>query len=260
VDKVAAIDASRPLIVTISDGVNEWTLGDTVLVGEVTRRYLGPPEPSPPPVEPESEPPVILQCDPRWADEIYAPTGRLTICAAGCLITCATSLAHWCGYGVMSPALFADRIGEAGAFSGDLLQYPSKVAEAFPDLKWHGRDDPVFYSPRYDIYETSLIDWRDRPVDMELLLDLLELFPVILEVDYDPLDSDVDQHFVLALPHGYIPSRDGINDDLAIMDPMSGHTTVVTYFNPDWVNDWMVKHDVTKVARTVTGARVYDVR
>jgi hypothetical protein len=72
VDKVAAIDASRPLIVTISDGVNEWTLGDTVLVGEVTRRYLGPPEPSPPPVEPESEPPVILQCDPRWADEIYA--------------------------------------------------------------------------------------------------------------------------------------------------------------------------------------------
>lgn len=251
-DKVTAIDASRPLKLTISDGVNEWTLTD-VVVGQVDRRDVEPP--------PEPEMPcVFLQCDSRWAGLIYSPTGTLTYCAAGCLVTAGASLAHWCGYDVDSPTDFAERIGEVGAFEGNLLQYPSKVALAYPDLKWHGREDRVFYSPRYDEYETSLIDWRDRPVDMELLLHLLDMFPVILEVDYNPQDPDVDQHFVLALPHGYIESRDGINDDLAIMDPMSGYTTVVTYFNPDWVNDWMVKHDVTKVARTVTGARVYDVR
>jgi hypothetical protein len=95
-------------------------------------------------------------------------------------------------------------------------------------------------------------------VDLDLLRSLLAQQPVVLEVDYNPLDPDVDQHFVLAVE--YVPDPEGgLNDDLRVMDPMAGMTSVLSYFNPAWLNDWMRRNEITKVMRTVTGARVWEV-
>ena len=46
---------------------------------------------------------------------------------------------------------------------------------------------------------------------------------------------------------------------VVVMDPMTGHTSVLTYFNPAWLNDWMKREGITKVQRTLTGARVWEV-
>ena len=105
---------------------------------------------------------------------------------------------------------------------------------------------------------TSLIHWQARPAELEVLRELLKEQPVVVEVDYIPVTRAVDQHFVLA--YEYIPDPDGgLNDDLLVMDPMTGYTSVLTYFNPSWLNDWMKQNDITKVQRTLLGARVWEV-
>ena len=125
-------------------------------------------------------------------------------------------------------------------------------------MVWHNRGDQVFYSPKYNIKETSYIDWTNRPADRELLAELLRHFPVIVQVDYTPATTEVNSHFVLAIR--YIPDKDGgLNDDLAVIDPMTGQTSVLTYFNPHWLNNWMKQNSVTKVERTLVGARVFDI-
>jgi len=201
------------------------------------------------------EPPEFRQCDPAYRNKPYSPHSSLTFCQAGCLVCSLASLAAWAGYDV-DPVTFAERIAEAGAFTGGLLQHPSRVTDAFLALRWH--HNPAFHSPRHDRDESSFINWRDRPADLHLLRDLLHVHPVVVEVDYRPPTPQVDQHFVLA--YEYVPDPSGgLNDDLLVMDPMTGYTSVLTYFNPDWLNDWMERNDVTKVARTLTGARVWTI-
>lgn len=196
------------------------------------------------------------QCWQPWRDEIYSSSGTLTFCAAGCLVTALTSLATYAGYDVEPPE-FADRIDDAGAFEGDYLKHPSRVTAAYPKLVWY--HNKCFYSPKYDRYESSLIDWSVRPVDLELLSNLLKKYPVIVQVDYKPSTPEVDTHFVLALE--YIPG-DGIEDDLRIVDPLTGTiTSSHVYFEPKWNYESAIQEGrTTRVARTLMGARVWEVR
>ncbi len=203
-------------------------------------------------------PPVFLQTDERWADLRYSPESRLTFDQAGCLVCTAASLAAWAGYDV-DPVSFAGAIAEKGAFSGGNLGHPSAVARAFPKLTWHLAGDRVYWSPKYQQRETSRIDWGDRPADVGCLGPILEAQPVPIKVDYKPNTRPIDQHFVLA--YCYIPDPNGgLNDDLLVMDPMSGRTSALTYFNPDWLNDWMKREGVTRVERLLMGARVWDIQ
>ena len=202
-------------------------------------------------------PPEFLQCKPPWANKRYSPTGSLTYCKAGCLVCSTAAQGAFAGYEV-DPISFARAIADEGAFQGNFLQHPTAITRAYPRLLWHGAGDPVFWSPRYERKETSFIDWREQPADLELLQTLLNKQPVVLEVDYNPRDDDIDQHFVLA--YQYIPDpTGGLNDDLRVMDPMAGHTSILSYFNMLWYNDWMKKNKITKVARTITGARIWEI-
>jgi len=202
-------------------------------------------------------PPEFLQCNPPWSNKLYSPTGSLTFCKAGCLVCSTAAQAAHAGYNV-NPISFAHALADQGAFQGNYLQHPTAITRAYPRLLWHKANDPTFWSPRYKRKETSLIHWRERPADLELLQTLLSSQPVVLEVDYDPQDDDIDQHFVLA--YQYIPDpAGGLNDDLKVMDPMAGHTSVLSYFNPHWLNDWMRRNQITKTMRTITGARVWEI-
>jgi len=210
-------------------------------------------------VERRAVPPLFLQCDPRWGSKRYAPGGRLTFCQAGCLVCSGASLVGWTGeYVGLTPVTFAEAVGSEGGFKGDMLGHPSAVERAFPKLKWHGRGEGAFWSERYQKKETSLIDWQARPADLPLLRDLLERQPVVVEVDYKPATGKVDQHFVLAYRYVEDPAG-GLNDDLLVMDPMTGYTSVLTYFNPRWLGAWMEQKRITKVGRTLMGARVWEV-
>ena len=234
----------------VPDSKTTLDLPEGQLIGHIRWEWAEEPEPPGPP-------PVFKQCDWPWRDEPYSPSSSLTFCRAGCLVCSLASLACWVGYDV-NPITFAESIAEKGAFDEAYLRHPTAVTLAYPRLLWRVAGEEAYWSPRRECYETSFIDWRNRPVDLALLRMLLAQQPVVVEVDYDPFDPDVDQHFVLAVE--YVPDPEGgLNDDLLIMDPMAGMTSVLSYFNPAWLNDWMRRNEVTKVMRTVTGARVWEV-
>jgi hypothetical protein len=242
-----ALDLSGTVTLTVTDGTREYRItASDIQVERMVEREL-----------PAEKPPRLGQCSNPWKDERYSPSGTLTFCQAGCLVTALASLAVWAGYDT-DPRRFARKIGEEGAFIGDLLGHPSRVTRAYDRLVWH--TDGVFWSPRYSRNETSFIDWRSRAVDLELLDILLERQPVVVEVDFKPQTPQVDQHFVLAIEYRPDPAG-GIEDDLLIMDPWTGsHTSVLTYFNPVWLHESALREGrSTKVARTVMGARMWEV-
>ena len=234
-DKIFAVDATYPVTVDIKSGVTGYRI--TIPAGVVTVERTSRWEPEKPPAP---EPPLVfLQCDGLWGNQIYAPGGTLTFCQAGCLVCCVASLAAWAGYDT-DPPLAADALGRVGAFAGNNLSHHEKVTEAFPLLEWKGKED-----------------WHKKPANLELLRELLEKQPVIVEVDYKPGTPAIDQHFVLAYEYVSDPTG-GLNDDLKIMDSMAGYTTATSYFNPSWLS-WCQENGVTKVQRTLTGARIFGI-
>jgi len=198
-------------------------------------------------------PPSIAQCAPPHRDKPLNSQTRLTFCKAGCLVCSLYSLAVWAGYGD-TLLHFAEELDREEAFEGAYLQHPSRAWAVYTSLYWTRETvEPHGCS--------SLVHWRDRPADLDLLQGLLTRHPVIAEVDYKPKTEEVDQHFVLALQ--YIPaSKDGqVEDDLLVMDSIRGSTcSVLAYFNPDWLRDGTMAPGVTMVQRVLTGLRIWWVR
>ena len=201
---------------------------------------------------PPADVPAFKQSDPPWGGMLI---GTGTMAGYGCLVTSLASLLWWAGY-ERNPGDLLTSLKEIGTFDGNYLSHPSKVEELVPGIKWWKEPRYPTSNPR----ETSKINWTDFPADLDLLTDLLHNQPVPVKVDYKPITKDIEEHFVLALQ--YIPDPDGgLEDDLLIMDPITGtKTSVLTYFNPTWFNDWMKRENVTKVARTLVGARVWEVQ
>lgn len=241
-----ALDLSGTVTLVVTDGTSKYRITASDIQVERIVEELA-----------TEKPPRFGQCSDPWRNQRYSPDGTLTFCQAGCLVTALASLAAWAGYDT-NPGRFAQKIGQEGAFVGDLLGHPSRVTRAYERLVWH--QDRVFWSPMYDRNETSFIDWRSRAVDLGLLKTLLEQQPVVVEVDFKPQTPQVDQHFVLAIDYKPDPA-DGIEDDLLVMDSWTGsYTSVLTYFNPIWLHETALREGrSTKVARTVMGARMWDV-
>lgn len=196
-----------------------------------------------------SLPAALGQRDPRWADELYHQAGgTLTFAQAGCLVTCLCWLAQYAGYADLPPA-FAQRLAQAGAFTGDLLTSPSRVSAAYGRLLW-----------RYDRWvagqETSLVDWRRRPADLMLLQWVLARQPVIAEVDFQPETAGVEQHFVVIVEYQPGAPETPALDDCLIMDPWTGAYQRLTarYWTPAWSGA------ASRVARILTGLRAWEVQ
>jgi hypothetical protein len=207
---------------------------------------------APDPSSPWSRIADYCQRDDRWRNLTYSSSGSGTFGKYGCLVTALSSLATFAGYDV-TPVTLAREIDKVGAFEGDYLRHPSKVSEAFPRLKWH-----------YDYFVggklTSLVNWRNRPADIEVLANLLRTQPVVVEVDFDGADLDIDQHFVLALAYRPDPLG-GIHDELLVLDPWNGSriNLLIDYFNPKWMRDNTMKSGQTRVSRTIMGLRLWQV-
>lgn len=195
-------------------------------------------------------PPNIAQCAPPHGNAPLNSQTSLTFCKVGCLVCSLYSLAVWAGYGD-TLLNFTDELYREGAFEGAYLEHPSRAWAVYTKLCWtRKRVEP------FDV--SSLVQWRHKPADLDLLAALLVSQPVVAEVDYKPKTRYVDQHFVLALQ--YIPpSKDGkVEDDCLVMDPIRGSTcSVLTYFNPDWLHDGSMAPGVTMVQRVFTGLRIW---
>jgi len=197
-------------------------------------------------------PPIVWQKDPKIEHKQYCLCGDLTFGQAGCLVCCTYAIARFAGYkGKLTE--FAHKIDVAGAFRGGLLSNPAAVSAVVPEMKWHTRPK---YAGRYGSY----INWRKEPAELEVLVSVLEDQPVIVEVDFQPRTFQVEQHFVVAYHYVPLANDSGIEDDLRVMDPWTGtYTSLLTYFNPQWLYDGSMKSGVTKVQRAIQGLRVWEV-
>lgn len=202
-------------------------------------------------------PPLFKQCDKPWGSKPYSDQSGNTHCFSGCLVSAFASLANWANTSPLkiTPFTVGKLLSERGAFVGPYLSHPSRVGY---QMKWYKSPYEKFTSPRYGfMQETSKVDYTQRPADVELLANILERHPVVALLDYYPHDNDIDTHFVLV--YKYIPDpTGGLNDDALIMDPMGGYTSILTYFNPEWYGQWMIDNNVSKVARTICGLRIWE--
>lgn len=165
------------------------------------------------------------QNDPRWRDKIYAYT--LTFGKAGCLVCCVTMAISTVYAELILPTEVAANLKHAGAFIGDMLSRPSRIADAYPRMVWDG-----------------VVHWRDKPADMAFLRSELALADyAIAEVKWNPLGADPqtgNQHFVMV--------ESLIGDDAAIIDPWDGERKLLSesrFSLPGW-----------NAARTITGLRL----
>lgn len=197
-------------------------------------------------------PPIVWQRDPAIEHKQYCLCGDLTFGQAGCLVCCTYAIARLAGYrGKLTE--FAHKIDVAGAFRGGLLSNPAAVSAVVPEMRWHTR-------PRFAGRYGSFIDWRKKPADLRVLASVLEDQPVIIEVDFRPQTFHVDQHFVVAYYYTFNDRGGRLVDDLRVMDPWTGtYTSILTYFDPQWLYDGSMGTGVTKVQRTVHGLRVWEV-
>lgn len=195
-------------------------------------------------------PPLVHQCNPEYAHQDIHADCTLSICEAGCLLCSVYSLALWSGYeGILQQ--FAYALELAGAFRDCELSQHAVVSKVHPNLLW---DSGVWIAGKY----SSFADWHNGPADVQTLEFLLAMYPVVVKVDYIPTTPAFDRHYVLA--YQYIPphATASIEDDLLVMDPATGTlTSILTYFNPDWLHDGTMPAGCTKVARTVYGMRVW---
>lgn len=147
------------------------------------------------------EPPIsgvtpYSQRDPEWRNEIYS--GNCTFGEAGCYVTSVAMINSFAGY-TDNPPETAEKLRNAGAFNGCYLSRAGRIPNAYPKMEWAGRDN-----------------WRTVPADLNKLRKELEKQPTIIEVDFVPATSKIDQHFLVAVEF----TEDG--KDLVCIDSWDG--------------------------------------
>ena len=150
--------------------------------------------------------PQFSQKDPRWKD-IKLGTSNSTIGGYGCLMTDATMVARYYGHDV-NPAqmnqLLIDNGGyvnkDGGSTNANLFVFGA-LTDIFPDV---------------------VIDWNnfinciDTPAPLGTIdAMLLAGYPVIVQVDFNPSDVDIDQHWVTIVGKQ--------NGSYIINDPIDGN-------------------------------------
>jgi len=183
--------------------------------------------------------PLYSQRDPEWAKDALGPdAGGGTMGGAGCAVTCAAMLMTAHGMAI-TPGELNRLLTQRGGFSAKAGGGPRNqlrwefVPEVCPALKYYGRRDWTYHSA--DVAEMRAV--------------MLLRGPVVAQVDFDPKDRDVDEHYVILLE--WLGP-----DDLAIADPWTGERVglVERYWNATW------NGSRGKVARIVTGLRLLQAR
>jgi len=137
----------------------------------------------------------LAQGDARWkADKLG--TSAVTVGGYGCLITCASMVCEYYGYDTDPGRLNVWLTNNNGYVSGNLFVFESlERLGAGITMDW-------------DNYDTNGV--TGAQIDAVLA----SKRPVIVQVDYDPADADVDQHWVLIVGRGA--------DGYIINDPIDG--------------------------------------
>jgi hypothetical protein len=163
--------------------------------------------PSPPPIEPgeylDVEP--LAQRDTRWKNVVLGePTGHdKTIGNWGCLLVAYNMQARYWGLTDRTPPQENAAYTDVGAFSGPFIR-PGALSMLYPGgVTYHG-----FKTRSDDTMREQVREWIDNG------------WPVPCRVDFDPADSDFDQHWVLVI--GY----QGEND-FWMADPWHGDIELV---------------------------------
>lgn len=172
---------------------------------------LGAPPGLRPPTPDPVAPTPFSQRDPRWA-MVRLGTSPYTMSNAGCAVTACTMVASVVEPGITPLELATWLNAHVGFTTGGLLQW-ARVAEFVPGL-------------RFVAYQL----WRDIPADLTALKAALVRFPQVVQVDFRPLTTALDSHFVTALG----ATADGA--DLYIIDPWTGQAGTLRelYAQPTW--------------------------
>ena len=138
--------------------------------------------------------PLFSQKDSRWASDKLG-TSAVTIGGYGCLITAASMVCSFYGKDTDPKRMNQALIGVGGYVSGNLLKY-NAITSIYPDLA---------------------VDWTmyiANPTGDNIAAVLKRGIPVIVQVDYNPATSALDQHWVVVI------GRD--EHGLIIADPIDG--------------------------------------
>lgn len=157
----------------------------------------------------EQDPLLTLysQRDPRWRNLVYA--GGMTFKAAGCYVTSVAMQLSLAGY-TDAPPTVAEKLCEAGCFSGALLGRPDRIPKVYPLMHYDG---PV------NVGQDGPLRWHHGEADMKRVKKELAEGPCIIEVDFIPPTAKFNQHFVVAERF----TTGG--KDLVIADPWDGTRT-----------------------------------
>lgn len=186
---------------------------------------------------------VFWQWDSEYRGEElgYARAGY-TIGNAGCALCCLCSWLSWRWKFRANISIILQILR-----TNDLL-----IGQSGALLDWFGLAE-VWPEATFD--HSCWRNWRTRPANLLLLERWLRNGPVIIEVDFRPVTTRVDQHFVVAVDWVDV-SVAMCKRQLWIMDPWVGQIVKLSdaYYNPRWDKSTVTRRH-GRVARTITGAR-----
>ena len=138
--------------------------------------------------------PLFSQRDSRWASDKLG-TSSVTIGGYGCLITAASMVCKFYGKDTDPKRMNQALLGVNGYVNGNLLSY-NAITDIYPDI---------------------VVDWEQfiaNPTSAQIDAVLERGMPVIIQVDYNPATSALDQHWVVVI------GRD--SNGFLIADPIDG--------------------------------------
>jgi len=141
----------------------------------------------------------LSQRDPRWANDKMG-NSSCTVGRFGCLITSITMALRWFGKDVDVKELNQWLSANGGYVNGTGNLYWGAIPDLYPDIYMH-----------------TSINCVSVPAPLDKIDALLaQNIPVIVEVDFNPATTPIDQHWVLLI------GKQG--DDYIVNDPWYGDT------------------------------------